>query len=112
MKRLKKHWNIQTNWQLFVILLVFSITGSSSAYLAEPALEFIGLERDDFSKDFWFGGLIYYLLYVVLIFPIYLLLLVCFGWLFGMFSFFWNFEKKMLKRLGLAFLFRNRTRKS
>ncbi len=111
MKRLRKHWNIQSNWQLFVILLVFSLTGSSSAYLAEPALTYIGLERDDFSEGFWFGGLGYYLLYFVFIFPIYLLLLAGFGWLFGMFSFFWKFEKKMLKRLGLAFLFRGRNKK-
>ncbi|MGB5647230.1 MAG: DUF6787 family protein, partial [Muriicola sp.] len=30
--------------------------------------------------------------------------LVLFGWLFGQFRFFWNFEKKMLHRIGLGFL--------
>jgi hypothetical protein len=27
---------------------------------------------------------------------------VTFGWLFGQFNFFWEFEKKMLKRFGLG----------
>jgi hypothetical protein len=31
-------------------------------------------------------------------------LLVFMGWLFGEFRFFWEFEKKMLRRTGLGFL--------
>ena len=42
---------------------------------------------------------------ILLIFPVYQILLVAFGWLFGQFKFFWNMEKKMLRRLGLGFLF-------
>jgi hypothetical protein len=34
------------------------------------------------------------------------MLLVVFGWVFGQFTFFWGFEKKMLKRLGLGFFFK------
>jgi hypothetical protein len=36
-----------------------------------------------------------------LIFPLYQVLLVLIGALFGQFSFFWGFEKKMLRRFGL-----------
>jgi hypothetical protein len=43
---------------------------------------------------------------LVLIFPIYQVLLVFIGAIFGQFSFFWNFEKKMLVRLKLGFIAR------
>ncbi|HAV54440.1 MAG TPA: diacylglyceryl transferase, partial [Aequorivita sp.] len=36
MKKLKERWNIETNGQLFIIFLVFAITGSSAAKLAAP----------------------------------------------------------------------------
>jgi hypothetical protein len=33
MASFKERWKIKSNWQVFVILLVFAITGSSAAYL-------------------------------------------------------------------------------
>jgi hypothetical protein len=41
---------------------------------------------------------------LLLIFPIYQVLLVANGFLFGQFTFFWNFEKKLLRSLKLGFL--------
>ena len=38
-------------------------------------------------------------------FPIYQLTLPLVGWVFGQFNFFWNFEKKMLRRMGLKRFF-------
>lgn len=102
MEKLKKRWGLESNWQILVILLVFSVTGSSSVYLAAPLLDYLELDRDRFEPSFLFGGLAYYSLRVLLIFPIYQVLLVGFGWLFGQFRFFWNLEKKMLKRIGFA----------
>lgn len=104
MKKLKERWGIESNIQLVVIFVVFSITGSLSAYLAKPVLDFIGLTREAFS-DHFFGSFFYYSLRILLIFPIYQVLLVVIGTLFGQHKFFWNFEKKMLSRLGLGFLF-------
>jgi len=40
----------------------------------------------------------------LIILPIYKVLLVFFGWVFGEFHFFWNFAKKMLRSMGLGFL--------
>jgi sterol desaturase/sphingolipid hydroxylase (fatty acid hydroxylase superfamily) len=99
MKKLKARWGVETNWQLTVIFIVFSITGSTAAKFAGPLTEVLGISRD------LGGGWIYWLLRIVLIFPIYQILLVLFGWLFGEFKFFWEFEKKMLRHLGLGFLF-------
>ena len=101
MEKLKERWGISSTWQIIVIFVVFGITGSSSVFVGKPVLEWVGLDRMNFSPDFW-GGFIYYTLRILIIFPIYQVLLVAFGWLFGQFSFFWNFEKTMLGRLGFS----------
>ena len=99
MASFKTRWGITSNFQLTVILVVFAITGSTSAYLSKPILEWMGLSKDEIS------GWIYYPLYLILIFPVYQVLLISFGFIFGQFKFFWAFEKKMLRSLGLGFLF-------
>jgi hypothetical protein len=98
MSNFKQRWNITSNWQVFVILVVFAITGSTSALLSKPILEFIGIEKGTVS------GWIYYPLYIILIFPVYQVLLVTFGFIFGQFKFFWAFEKKMLRSMKLGFI--------
>jgi len=105
MKKLKQRWGITTNFQLIIIFIVFAITGSSSVYVAKPFLEWIGMEKAHF-PDTWWSNWVYWTLRILLIFPFYQVLLVIYGWLFGQFRFFWNFEKKMLGRMGLGFLFR------
>lgn len=97
MKKLKERWGITTNWQLTVIFIVFAITGSTSAKFAGPLTDTIGITKE-------MGWYIYWPVRILIIFPIYQVLLVFFGWLFGEFSFFWNFEKKMLRGMGLGFL--------
>ena len=72
MANLKERWGITSNWQILIILFVFSITGSS------------------------------WILYVLISFVFYQIILVFFGWVFGQFKFFWNMEKKMLKRMGFS----------
>ncbi|MBT0608937.1 DUF6787 family protein [Aequorivita echinoideorum] len=99
MKKLKQRWNVSSNWQFFVILLVFAVTGSSSAKLAEPLTEAFAIKKE-------MGWYIYWPFRILVILPIYQILLVFFGWLFGEFNFFWNFEKMMLRRMGLGFLFK------
>lgn len=103
MRKLKERWGIHSDFQLILILVVFAITGSSSVYVAKPFLSFIGLEAASF-PDSWWGGTLYWTLRLLLIFPFYQVLLVMYGWLFGQFRFFWNFEKKMLGRMGLGFI--------
>lgn len=99
MANFKERWNIKSNWQVFVILVVFAVTGSSAALLSKPVLALFGIVKGDASN--W----VYYPLYIILIFPIYQVLLVSFGFVFGQFTFFWAFEKKMLKSMGLGFIF-------
>ncbi len=100
MNKLKQRWNITSNYQLFIILLVFAITGSTSALIAKPILAFIGITKE--SVSIW----LYYPLYIIIILPIYKVLLFLIGTLFGQRTFFWNFLKKMLDRMGLGFIHR------
>lgn len=100
MEKLKKRWGIDSNFQIVIIFIVFGLTGSAAAKLAAPLTELIGLTQE--STNPW----LYWPIRILLIFPIYQVLLVFFGWLFGQFKFFWTFEKKMLNRLGLGFLFK------
>lgn len=99
MNNLKKRWGIETNLQLTIILIVFAITGSTSAWLSKPFCFWLGITNEDLGH--WFTPI-----RLLLIFPIYQVLLVLIGFLFGQFKFFWAFEKKMLKRMGLGFFFK------
>lgn len=100
MNNLKQRWNITSNFQFFIILLVFAITGSTSALIAKPILAFIGITKE--SVSLW----LYYPLYIIVILPFYKILLLLFGTLAGQHAFFWNFIKKMLDRMRLGFIHR------
>jgi len=101
MEKLKKRWGLKHNYQLVVIFVVFAVTGSTSAYVSKPILAAVGITKNTFSL--W----AYYPLYIIIIFPAYQVLLMFFGFISGQFKFFWAFEKRMLRMIGLGFLFRN-----
>ena len=101
MEKLKKRWGITSNWQVIAILLVFSINGSFAAWVAGPVTNFFGLDAETTKPYIW-----YLFLRILLIFPIYQITLPLVGWLFGQFKFFWDFEKKMLQRMGLGRFFK------
>jgi O-antigen ligase len=93
----KERWGIQSNFQFMIIILVFAITGSASAWLSKPFCLLLGITKEE--MGFWFTPI-----RLLLIFPIYQVLLVAIGFLFGQFKFFWAFEKKMLRSLGLGII--------
>jgi hypothetical protein len=101
MKRLKKKWGITSNFQLFIIFIVFGITGSFSVLITEPVILFIFGDLDGLNP------LLSWLLRMLILFPIYQALLLFFGFIFFQYKFFYQFEKKILKKIGLKFLFRN-----
>ncbi|MEO9952157.1 DUF6787 family protein [Nonlabens sp.] len=93
--KLRTRWEVTYRWELIALFIVFAITGSLSARISGPFMEYIGLSRDSMS------GWLFWPLRVLILFPIYQVLLVAMGWLFGQFAFFWKFEKKMLSRFGI-----------
>lgn len=96
MEKLKTRWGIESNWQIAIIFVVFGLTGTTATKFAAPVTELLGINP---ATSPWYS---YWPLRILLIFPIYQILLVAYGWLFGQFQFFWNFEKKMLRRMGFA----------
>ena len=94
MKRLKEKWGITSNFQLFVIFFVFSVTGSLALWVTKPLLSFLQVEKDLLSP--W----IFWPVRILIIFPTYQVLILIIGAVFGQFKFFWAFEKKMLGRFG------------
>lgn len=97
MSNFKQRWSIRSNFQLTIIIVVFAITGSASAWLSKHFCYWIGITKEE--VGYWFTPI-----RLVLIFPIYQILLVGIGFLFGQFQFFWTFEKKMLRSMKLGFL--------
>lgn len=94
---LKERWGIKSNFQLIIIFIVFAITGSASAWLSKPFCLWLGIKNEDLG--FWFTPV-----RLLMIFPIYQILLVLIGSMFGQFSFFLAFEKKMLRGMKLGIL--------
>lgn len=90
-ERLKKRWNIQSNFQVLIILLVFAITGSTTVYVKKLIYDLIGITSETHL-------LIRIPAYIIVILSVYNLLLLIVGAVFGQFRFFWEFEKKFFSR--------------
>ena len=103
--RLKDKWAVESNLQLVIIFVVFAITGSSSVKIAKPLLELMGVEMNAF-ENILLGDIFYWILRILIVFPIYQILLLFFGTIFFQFKFFWKFEKKILSRMGFKCFFR------
>jgi hypothetical protein len=93
-EKLKQRWKV-TGTQLFLILCVFAITGTTTAFISKAITSWVGLTP---ASPLWqragLRGL-------VLIFGYqFIILLVSIP--FGQFQFFWNYEKKILRKFGLV----------
>tara|TARA_B100001057_G_scaffold96061_1_gene92590 strand:+ start:282 stop:587 length:306 start_codon:yes stop_codon:yes gene_type:complete len=87
-----KMFKVDSYFRLFVIFLVFGITGSLSVYLGKYILIGIFSEKFIESDLFWIIRLLF-------VFPLYQFLLIIVGSIFGEFKYFWEIEKKILSRL-------------
>ena len=89
--KLKQRWKLENTWQIIVVLLVFACTGMSVYYLKKPMLKILSQD----AENAWWISVLYYLL----ILPVYNVLLLAYGFLFGQFNFFWAFEKRMMSKI-------------
>jgi hypothetical protein len=98
LKRLQQKWKVN-GWQLFLILCVFAVTGTTTAWISKAITGWIGLTPQ--------SPLVWRILLRagVLIFGYQVIILIV-AFIFGQFPFFWNYEKKILRRfakwLGLS----------
>ncbi len=100
MEKLKQRWGLTSNFQVFLIIIVFSINGSFAAWVAKPVTALFGLSVEN--TNLW----IFWPIRIILVFLIYQFTLPIVGFFFGQFHFFWNFTKKMLKRMGFKNIFK------
>lgn len=93
LNRLMERWKVSKK-DLLLILCVFAITGTTTAYISKLITGWVGFTED----SFWLWKLL--LRIGVLIFGYQIILLIV-AFLFGQFRFFWQYEKKILRRLRL-----------
>ncbi len=86
-QKLQERWKVDSPLKVILILTVFALTGSTVVYLK-------GYVKPHFEDLWWFD-----ILYYVAILPVYNLFLLMYGFLFGQFSYFWNFEKRFFARI-------------
>ena len=95
-EKLKQRWNVKNGWDVAVILIVFACTGFSILYVKRGLFYLIGLDSESPSWLRW-------TINIVIILPLYQVILLAWGWIWGKFSFFWEFEKRMFGRIGQLF---------
>ncbi len=93
-KKLETKWVVNYRWEIIRVFIVFAITGSSSVFIGRPIIAFLGITKENLNP------FVYWILYLIIGLIFYQILLLSFGWIFGQFRFFLEFEKKMLRRLG------------
>ncbi|MEQ8470580.1 MAG: prolipoprotein diacylglyceryl transferase [Marinoscillum sp.] len=89
--KLQERWNLKNGLQVMLVLVVFACTGFTVMFLKKPVQDFF---LDDGERTLWFS-----IGYWILIFPVYNVILLCYGLVFGQFQFFWQFEKRMISRM-------------
>ncbi|MEZ4805338.1 MAG: DUF6787 family protein [Bacteroidia bacterium] len=92
--KLQKRWKVQTIQQVILILIVFACTGYSIILIKH----LIGIN----SETSTLNRIIFY----IAVLPIYNILLLIYGYIFGQFKFFLEFEKRFFKRIISIFKFR------
>lgn len=88
--KLQKRWKLKSGWQVIIVLLVFACTGFTVMFLKEPILSLIAPKEE----RTWVFTTIYY----ILILPVYFIILLAYGFIFGQWNFFSGFVKKTFKR--------------
>ena len=84
-------FNAKSKVHLFIIFLVFGLSGSFSLWVSSPIMSALDL------KSMLNNHVLYIFFRVLIIIPIYQLILIIIATLFGEFEYFWRFEKKFLK---------------
>ena len=90
-ERLKQKWKLESAWQVVIVLIVFACTGFTVLFIKKPLLDLLAGKQSN--------TVLASVLYYILILPIYNVFLLAYGFVFGQFRFFWDFEKRTFNRL-------------
>ena len=89
-EKLKTRWNVKSGFQVVIILIVFACTGFTVMFIKPVIMDLLFTDGK---------STIFSILYWILIFPVYNLFLLFYGFIFGQFQFFWEFEKRFFGRI-------------
>src|SRR3954452_7811045 len=89
--RLKQRWKLGSAFQVAIVLIVFACTGFTVLFIKKPILTFLAGQQGDSTT----ASVLYY----IFILPLYNVILLAYGFIFGQFTFFWDFEKRTFNRI-------------
>ncbi|MFN3800831.1 DUF6787 family protein [Belliella pelovolcani] len=92
LEKLKVKWNLKSLQQVILVLVVFALTGFTILFIKKPIFDFLGISMEK-------GGFWKTVLYLLLVLPLYQIILLIWGFIFGQFSFFWEKEKEFFRRI-------------
>lgn len=87
--KLQKKWGLSGK-RFFWVMIVFAFTGTTAAWLTAKITGWLNIE----AYSFWWWSLKIGMLLIG-----YQILLLFYGFIFGQFSFFWRYERKILERM-------------
>jgi hypothetical protein len=91
LQSLKERWKLGSLFQVVIVLVVFACTGFTVVFLKVPLFNYL---FDGGERPLW-ASVVYY----ILILPVYNVFLLFYGFVFGQFRFFWNFERRFFTRI-------------
>jgi hypothetical protein len=90
LEKLKNRWNLKSVGQVVIVLIVFACTGFTILFIKRPLLTWLAGEQGNTTL----ASVLYY----IFVLPLYNIVLLGYGFIFGQFRFFWNFEKRFMER--------------
>jgi hypothetical protein len=90
LEKLRLRWKLKSVFQVWWVLLAFACTGTTVVLIKNPVFEWLGIPRP---WPWWA-----YIIYLIAILPVYNMLLLMYGFIFGQFRFFWEYEKRLIAR--------------
>jgi len=93
MQKMKERWGVSSTRRFIVIMIVFSLAGSSIMFCRQPVYNVLHLSAE---SSLW--------LKIPVAIAIYQVMLLAWGAALGEFQFFWEKEKKMGRRLMRLFV--------
>lgn len=100
--KLQRRWALNTKFDVVLVLIVFTLAGTSISFIRKPVLGFFGIVWGEglmVNMHFFELDLFYVSMYVLCISSLYQVLFMTYGAILGQWKFAWAFEKKMFKRL-------------
>jgi hypothetical protein len=90
-QKLGERWKVKNAFHVIMILIIFACTGFTVLFIKRPLFDYYFPSGD---VPTWLT-----VAYWIFIFPVYNMFLLFYGFVFGQFRFFWDFEKRFFSRI-------------